>query len=179
VRPYFFMPADNVTVREDQDRVPYSRWCREVLITPTPGNVVDYSFVLGAIRDLAAQYSVAEIALDPYGAALLSQQIQELGLTPLRFGQTPGWLDSPTRELQRLVLGSQVRHDGNEVLRWNVECHATEQDSDGRLKIVKPDRRRNYRRIDGLVATVMGLDRAMRRSPVAADQERDVTVLFL
>lgn len=168
VRPQFFMPSDNVATREEQDKVPYSRWCRDGLISPTPGNVVDYSFVLAAIKAASEKYRLVKIALDPHGAALLTQQIQELGLNAMNFRQTAGWMDSPTKETQKLVLSKKLHHDGNEVLRWNVDCHSSVQDADEKLKIVKVDRRRNYKRIDGLIATVMAVDLSMRNTPASA-----------
>jgi phage terminase large subunit-like protein len=167
-RVQFFMPADNVALREQQDRVPYSQWVRNGLITATPGNVVDYGFVLAAIKAASLKYRIGEIALDPYGAALISQQIQDLGLTPIKFGQSAGWMNAPTKELQRLVLAQQIKQDGNKVLRWNVECHVAETDAENQIKIVKVDRRRNFKRIDGLVASVMAVDRAMRQTPISA-----------
>ena len=45
----------------------------------------------------------------------------------------------------------------NPVMRWNVENVAVKTDESGRIRPVKP--KRAAKRIDGVVATLMGLNR--------------------
>jgi phage terminase large subunit-like protein len=61
--------------------------------------------------------------------------------------------------LEALVKGKRVRHDGHRVLRWNVENCTVKTDDAGRIRPVKP--KRKSKRIDGVVATVMGVSRMM------------------
>ena len=77
------------------------------------------------------------------------------------FGQGFASMSPPTKELMSLVLARKIRHGGNPVLRWNVDNLVVNQDPAGNLK---PDKAKSTSRIDGVVATIMGLDRATRHA---------------
>ena len=47
-------------------------------------------------------------------------------------------------------------------MRWMADCMTVKQDPAGNIKPVKPDRRKSSKRIDGIVALIMAIDRAMR-----------------
>ena len=59
----------------------------------------------------------------------------------------------------KLVLEKRIAHGGNAVLRWNMDNIIVKTDESGN---VKPDKKRVTERIDGAVATIMALDRAIR-----------------
>jgi phage terminase large subunit-like protein len=79
-------------------------------------------------------------------------------------------MSAPTRDLQRLIkVGAKVdkdgvpvkpmiRHGGNPVLRWMVDNFAVVMDPAGN---VKPDKENAGDKIDGVVALIMGLSRAL------------------
>jgi phage terminase large subunit-like protein len=62
--------------------------------------------------------------------------------------------------MERLVLGGQVGHGGNPVLRWMVDNVTVQRDANANIK---PDKRKSRNKIDGVVALVNALDRAMRK----------------
>ena len=74
------------------------------------------------------------------------------------FGQGFKSMSGPTRELEKLVLEGKLHHSGNAVLRWMVSNVAVRQDPAGNMK---PDKQKSYERIDGVVALVMALGRAI------------------
>jgi phage terminase large subunit-like protein len=49
------------------------------------------------------------------------------------------------------------------VLRWMADCMTVRQDVNGNVRPVKPNRLKNSKRIDGIVASVMAISRAMVR----------------
>src|SRR5690606_34535111 len=51
VLPRFWIPEESMRERSRRDRVPYDAWVREGYITATPGNVIDYSFILAQIDE--------------------------------------------------------------------------------------------------------------------------------
>ncbi len=58
------------------------------------------------------------------------------------------------------MLERKLRHDDNGLLRWMVDCCKVYADPNGNIRPVKPDRRKDSRRIDGVVAGIMSLSRA-------------------
>lgn len=154
----FWVPEDGVARRARKDRVPYDRWIAEGLIEATPGNVCDYDVIRGRILEDCERYRVREIAIDRWNATQISTQLQEEGLTVALFGQGFASMAAPCRELERLVMGAQLAHGGNAVLRWMAANCAAAQDPAGNLK---PDKARSTEKIDGIVALLMALGRAI------------------
>ena len=155
----FFMPQDNVQQRVRQDRVPYDMWIRQGFITATPGNVVDYDWILRQIADDGAVFDIKEVGFDRWGASRIQTQLQDMGVTVVPIGQGYQSMSPPSKELEKLVLSKRLAHGGNPVLRWMASNVVIRTDPAGNIK---PDKSKSTERIDGIVALVMGLDRATR-----------------
>ena len=158
VRPWFWCPQVTAGVRGRQDRVPYQDWIASKDIIATDGNVVDYDVILEHVYQFAEQHQVMEVAVDRWNSTHLMTKLQEAGITPVPYGQGFASMTAPTKEMEKLVAGGQLRHDGNEVLRWMVGNTTVEMDGAGNLK---PNKNKSAEKIDGVVALIMGLGRAM------------------
>lgn len=161
VMSYFWLPQDNLKERIDKDKVPYDAWARQGYLELTEGNQVNYKAILQKLIELHEFYNIKEIAFDRWGATKLQQDMQDAGFEVVEFGQGYASMSGPTKELISLVLGQQLHHGNNPVLRWMVDCLSVKQDPAGNIKPVKPDRQKSSKRIDGIVALIMGLDRAI------------------
>lgn len=157
----FWLPADNMIERVRRDQVPYDAWAREGILRLTPGNVVDYDFILAEIDDLAQKFEIEEIGYDRYGATLVSQRLQDMGgeewVVPI--GQGFVSMSPPMKELGKLIAGHRLAHGNNPVLSWMADNLVAVEDAAGNLK---PDKAKSREKIDGMVALIMGLDRATR-----------------
>jgi phage terminase large subunit-like protein len=162
VVPRFWIPEDNMRERSKKDRVPYEVWVRNGFITATPGNVIDYEWIKDEVRKLAKRYRLKEIAYDRFGATQLAQDFINDGLEVIPFGQGMVSMSGPTKELEKLVLSRQLVHGGNPVLRWMADNLVVTMDAAGNIK---PAKDKSTEKIDGMVALIMGLDRAIRNAP--------------
>jgi phage terminase large subunit-like protein len=163
--------------RERRDRVPYSVWVQQKLVTATPGNVIDYGYIRNQINALAATYDLREIAVDPWNATQLSIDLQDDGIVVVEMRQGVASMTAPSKELLRLILSQGIAHGGNAVLRWMADNVAARQDPAGN---VKPDKAKSTGRIDGIVASVMAVSRATLHNPLAGKSiyaERGVLAL--
>jgi phage terminase large subunit-like protein len=126
----------------------------------TDGNVVKYRAVFAYITALPALLGceIVELAFDPWNATGLVTDLQETGLTCVAIQQGFKTLTSPTKEVERLVKTRQLRHGNHPVLRWCANNVVTEEDDAGNLK---PSKRKSTERIDGIVALITGLSRAI------------------
>ena len=75
------------------------------------------------------------------------------------FGQGFKDMSPPTKELMKLTLEEKIAHGGQPVLRWNMDNIFIRTDPAGNIK---PDKEKSTEKIDGAVATIMALDRAIR-----------------
>lgn len=170
VVPFFWVPEETLQERVQRDRVPYDAWARDGFLRTTPGNVCDYDRIREDIRELAERFEIREIAYDRWGATQLITQLESDGAICSPLGQGFASMSAPTKELEKHIVGQQVRHGGHPVLRWMAANVAVEQDAAGN---VKPSKRRSRDKIDGIVALVMAVDRLTRylHEPSVYDSE--------
>lgn len=158
VLPYFWLPEETIPLRTNRDHVPYDVWRRRGLLNVTRGNVVDYAAIEQFIAELGERFQIAEIAFDRWNATYLTQRLEgEHNFTMVQFGQGFSSMSPPTKELERLILEKKLVHNGHAVLMWNFDNLVVETDAAGN---VKPSKRKATEKIDGVVATIMALDRA-------------------
>lgn len=159
VLPFFWIPEDNMRERVQRDRVPYDLWARNGHLEATAGNVIDYKAILRRIVELGERQHIREIAFDRWGAQQISQELQDdYGFTVVPFGQGYASMSAPTRDLMVLTKQKRIRHGGHPVLRWMADNMVVRQDPAGNLK---PDKGKSREKIDGMVALIMGLARAL------------------
>ena len=87
------------------------------------------------------------------------QNLESMGFTVVPFGQGFKDMTPPTKELMRLTLEKKIAHGGQPVLRWMMDNIYIRTDPAGNIK---PDKAKSTEKIDGVVAIIMGLDRAIR-----------------
>ena len=159
VLPFFWIPEENIEGRVLRDHVPYDLWAKQGLIQTTEGNVVHYAYIENFIDELGKKYNIKEIAFDRWGAVQMVQNLETLGFTVVPFGQGFKDMSPPTKELMKLVLEKKIAHGGHEVLRWNVDNILIKTDPAGNIKA---DKAKSVEKIDGAIAMIMALDRAIR-----------------
>jgi phage terminase large subunit-like protein len=158
VLPRFWVPAENAQERSLRDRVPYGQWIAEDRITATEGNRIDYDVIRRDINELGEQVHIREISIDAWNSTQLQAQLDGDGFEIVQFGQRFKSMSAPTKELVALVIAGELSHGSNPVLRWMAGNTAAETDAAGNLK---PSKKHSTEKIDGIVALIMALGRAM------------------
>ena len=159
VLPYFWIPDENIDLRVNRDHVPYDVWKANGALLTTEGNVIHYGFIEKFIEELGKKYNIKEICFDRWGAVQMSQNLEGLGFEVVAFGQGFKDMSPPTKELMKLVLEKRIAHNGHPVLRWMMDNIYVRTDPAGNIK---PDKEKSTEKIDGAVALIMALDRAIR-----------------
>ena len=170
---YFWIPEDNIIERGRKDHVPYDMWIRAGLIEATPGNVIDYKWIIAALDEITNMFDLQEVAFDRWGATKIIQDLEDLGFTTassdadvedvptprlIQFGQGFKSMSPPSKELLNLVLLKRLVHGGNPVLRWMADNIVVRMNPAG---WIKPDKEKSIEKIDGMVALIMALSRAL------------------
>jgi phage terminase large subunit-like protein len=136
--------------------------------------VIDYATITADIEELGQVYNIREIAFDRWGAVQMSQQLTVAGFEMIPFGQGFASMSAPAKEFMRLILDGKLAHGGHPILTWMADNVMVVQDAAGN---VKPDKKKSRERIDGIVATIMALDRATRHENGSVYEERGIIVL--
>ncbi|MEI3850053.1 MULTISPECIES: terminase large subunit [unclassified Ensifer] len=160
--PLFWVPEATLDERAQQDkRVNWKQWVADEALRTTPGDSVDQNFVKRAIHEAFKHFDVQALGLDPWNAQKLKGDLQLDGLdAELQVDMRQGHqtLGGPTKEFERLVFAGKVEHGGHPVLAW-MAGHCTVR-FDENLNYV-PSKKKSLDKIDGMVATVMGIGLAM------------------
>lgn len=169
--PYFWVPEEAKDERGRQDRTQVMNWASRkdetgrALIKKTAGNITDYRTIAEDVMELSSQFDIQELSFDPWSPAQAFVQIlQEMGFPYDKLGEHRQGFASfaaPTKEFYRLVIGGKIVHNKNPVLRWMAANVAVKEDASGN---VKPDKARSSDKIDGIVASIMGIGRALQLS---------------
>lgn len=172
----FWLPADSMVERVRRDQVPYDVWARLGYLRLTPGNVVDYDFILAEVADLAQRFDIQEIGFDRWGSTQITIKLMEMGgdewVVPI--GQGFASMSPPMKELGKLIGAGQLAHGNQPVLTWMADNLVAREDPAGNIK---PDKEKSREKIDGMVALIMGIDRASRQGGDMIYEDKELLVL--
>lgn len=162
--PRFFMPKENIRQRSKEDRVPYELWASQGLITLTNGDIIDFDIIETSILKDARDFEIIEIAYDPWKAIEIVTHLESEGfkMTQIRQSFAVGGLSEGTSLFEKTIDERKLLHGNNAVLNWMISLCEVKTDGRDNYLPVKPDRRRSYKRIDGVVASIMALHRVIK-----------------
>lgn len=155
-----FMPEENVEQRSKEDKVPYDRWVERGLITPSPGNRVDYRYVTDWFMKLHTEYGIScyWVGYDSWNSPAWVEDMEtRLGyekgqnLLPVIMGAKT--LSAPMKELKADLAAKRINYGNNPVLKWALTNLAVEVDKNENIRPVKGQNKRQ--RIDPAVALII------------------------
>ena len=165
VLSHSWCPEDTISQRIRRDRVPYDLWAEQGFLTPTPGNVVDYDFILSRIFDLKEKHNLRLIGFDRWGATQITVKLEEKGIDVMPVGQGFKDMSPPTKELERLVLTRKIRHGGNPLLSWAMDNVVIVSDP---AENFKPSKEKSTERIDPAVSLVIAMAAMAKEGEIVA-----------
>ena len=151
----YYLPEDTVNGSSNSQ---YSGWMRAGRLTVTPGNVIDFGWIEADLIDFASRFEIQAVAFDPFQATQLSTRMLEEGLPMIEVRPTVLNFSEPMKTVEALVLQKKLIHDNDPVLTWmasNVVAHLDAKDN------IYPRKERPENKIDGIVALIMAISRAI------------------
>jgi phage terminase large subunit-like protein len=133
-------------------------WVKDGWVKVTPGSTLDFEAVKEDVRSDMRLHAPQQVGFDDWQANQFSGEMQAEGVTMVEVPNNVKHFSEPMKMLEALVLEGRLHHDGNPVMRWmvsNVVCHT---DAKGNIY---PRKERDENKIDGVVATIMALNRAL------------------
>jgi phage terminase large subunit-like protein len=160
---HFFIPEDTATERSREEGLPYLDWAAEgpngepPCCRMTEGDICDYDAVRDFVLAFCEKHAVKSVAIDRWNAAHISTQLAAEGIDIKAFGQGYASMSSPTKLLETLVLGREIRHGGqNRCLNVQMSNLQVKQDDAGNIKPTKKNSSATSK-VDGPVALIMAL----------------------
>ena len=136
----------------------YKAWHAGGHFETTPGNTIDFSNIEDDLIELKSNYEVVEVPYDPFQATQFSIHMNEEGFPMIEYGATVKNFSEPMKELEALILKKNIIFQLDPILMWmfgNVVAQLDKKDN------IFPNKERPGNKIDGPVAIIMALGRAM------------------
>lgn len=167
----YYLPERAV---EESNNSQYSGWQRQGFLSVTDGEVTDYDAIETDVENDHADYDVIEVPFDPFQATQMAGHLIDKGLTMVEVRPTVLNFSEPMKQLEALVLQGKLKHDGNPVLAWMISNVVSQTDAKDNIY---PRKERPENKIDGAVALIMALNRAMVYSNREAGHETDDIIM--
>lgn len=180
VAPRFWVPEDTVKNTENRRMAErYQAWVNMGLLIETDGAEIDYREILEEAKEANKLAPVLECPMDPHGATNLAHQLDDEGLTPVTVVQNYTNMSDPMKELEAAILTGRFHHDGNPLMTWCIG-NVIGKNLPGNDDVVRPIKQGNDNKIDGAVALIMTIGRAMtHKEPEPSSYLNESEALFL
>lgn len=151
-KTFYFLPEAALTEKRFKEL--YGEWARQGALYITPGNVVDYDFILNKIMEIGQILNIVTIGYDSWNATQFVINCTEKGLPMEPYSQSIGNFNKPTKELERLLLSGVAVIDNNIITRHCFRNVIMARDKNGNTK---PSKQYEEKKIDGVIAMIEAL----------------------
>lgn len=150
----YWLPEELLESRERDDKIPYSLWRDLGLLRTTPGNKVDYRFVVEWFKEIRDKHDIyiPFCGYDNYSANYFVQDMKlEFGESAME-GVIQGakTLSGPLRSLGADLDAKRINYNNNPITKWCLSNVSVMEDRNANLLPCKTSNQR--RRIDGFAA---------------------------
>ena len=136
-----------------------SGWARQGYVQVTDGDITDFEVVAEDMRAICRKCDVQEIAFDPALSMYFATKLIEEGLPLVEITQRALFFTPPLIQVENLVHERKLVHDANPVMNWMVSNLVVKVSKFNELHA--PTKERPENKIDGPIAMLMALGRAM------------------
>lgn len=147
----FWIPEARLKILDGATGGAATVWAREGALILTEGEVVDYDSVHDRIARDAETFDVAMMGVDRWNSAAtmtwLAEQEIPAALVPQGYRLSPS-----LKRMHGLLLAGGLNHGGHPVARWCADAAEVRQDDQENIRLVKPDRGKATKRVDGIAA---------------------------
>jgi len=165
---FYYLPEDTIQRKENSH---YQGWLAQDWITQTDGAVTDFGRIKQDIKTLCEKFNVRELAYDPKEANYFVLDLQGepwAMFDCVEMNQGPALMSEPMKAYEGHVYAKTYTHNGDPVQTWMMSNVVKKQGrGGGPIKTYYPTKERNEAKIDGPVAEIMALSRAIVAQPLA------------
>ena len=136
----------------------YQGWHKKGYITKTPGGMIDQDLIHDDLLDDSHRFPMSEVALDQWGSAGISAQLEIDGFIVVAIPMRVSHLSGPMKWIDGLLTDGRLHHNGDPVATWCINNVS-----------VKPDQNDNWfprkhskaKKTDAAIAMIVATARAM------------------
>jgi len=156
LKPRFYAPE---SAAEENQKYRDFHTAGELILTP--GNMTDYAYIEADLLDLMKRVDMQDAAFDDWQANYLMTRLMDSGVNVVDYNQTVKNMSEPMKELDARVASRELWHDGNQMMTWMMGNVTAKIDA---KENIYPRKEREGEKIDGPVAAIMAMGRALQGS---------------
>jgi len=149
-----WVPEAAVEARGALGIVPYPGWKSEGLIEVTPGDVIDYDYVVAGMLADKKRFNIQRVMYDDWNAKATIRRLEQAGFVMENFVQGTKSFHPAMLELERAYMKGQLHHGGDPVLAWCASNLIVRRDANLNMA---PDKKRSPDKIDEMTTLLMGV----------------------
>lgn len=158
---HYWCPRQRAEELSSQFEIPLLDWAEQGWVTLVNRRGIDYDAVIQRIDADVKRYAISHIGFDPYNSDQVVKHCEEnLDCQMVEVRQGIPSLSAPTKELELMVVESQLDHRCDPVLAWMIGNTSIRSDENGNIKPLKAVGGVR-KHIDGVVALIMAKYMAM------------------
>lgn len=164
IAPRFWVPYDTVysmeKIEDKRSAERFQKWVEMGLLSLTDGAEIDYRYIMEEAKEANRINPVEECPIDPSGATAISHELADENMNPITIIQNYTNMSDAMKELEAAVESGRFHHDGNPIMLWclgNVIGKLLPGNDD----VVRPIKEQSASKIDGAVALIQAVGRAM------------------
>lgn len=148
----YYLPEEALLTKKNKEQ--YSEWVRNGYLKLTPGNVVDYDYILDDLLRMDKRFYLTKVGYDSWNATQFVINATDEGLAMEPVSQSIGNFNRPTKEMERIILSGNAVIDNNPITRFCFKNVVMKIDSNGNTK---PSKEYKDKKIDGVIAMIEAL----------------------
>lgn len=164
--PHFYLPESALESLKNASS--YTGWAASGHIDLMDGEEISFNQVQDDIKALPDTYSIREVAYDPWQATQLAQNLREDGVEAVEFRNTVGNMSPAMREIEGALAAGRFHHPNNPVFNWMASNIVAKEDA---KENIFPRKELPEAKIDGMVALIMAMGRAMHGEETGSLQD--------
>jgi phage terminase large subunit-like protein len=169
IYPHLFTPTDTLHTRAERDEVRYDVYAAQGDLILLNGTYVNNEELFNYVGDNDAKYAFEndEIVFDRWGSGDIRQRLEEHYIVA-EFGQGYKSMSPIIKDFEIMLLDERLIIAENKLLTWMAGNVVATEDAHGNKKY---DKSKSKNKIDGIIAMLMALSRAMFNTGASAQRE--------
>jgi len=146
-----FIPEAALRRKQQEEHVQFVRWVEQGHVIATPGDYVDYDYVVAKIVEAGEKYDVRAVMFDPALAQFVDKRLIDEGFVTVQVRQGIAHFSPLAKAWERDVMRGAIA-DPNPVMAWCVSNAEIRPDVNGNIKPLGDHR---SKKIDLVVSSIM------------------------
>lgn len=149
VTQMYWIPADSLQKRVQEDKIPYDKWRDRGLVRLCNGNSISYGDVTAWFLEMVNDYGItpAWIYYDSYSAKYWVEEMEAAGFRMVRCIQGAKTLSLPMQQMGADLQAKRINYGNSPVLKWCLTNTGVQTDRNGNIVPIKSQSAKQ--RIDG------------------------------